>query len=266
MHNIQVDQSHCVRCGQCVLSCPSRLFVQSTPHVSPILVSDANDRCIACNHCVSICPVGVIAIDEIDQTMCPVMPKESMPRFEHFATLARMRRSIRNYRDKPVERAKIQQIMDVVRWAPSAKNVQPVRWIVANHRSLVVELVELVIQWMKSKPECESIVNAWDNGIDIIARGAPCIVVAYSDNEQSWGQIDSTIAVTTLDLCATAMRLGSCWAGYFVRAAQSDPAIAQRLGLNKSQSVQAALLLGYASEESYSRVPWRKELDVHWLE
>ena len=266
MHLIHIDTTHCVRCNQCVAACPSRLIVQETPQSYPRRVADADERCIACMHCTAICPVGVIAIDEIDRKMCQPVPKESMPRFEHIATLARTRRSIRNYSAKPVEKAKLEQVLDVVRWAPTAKNGLPVRWVVANRRELIAELAGMIVEWMRNIPECRPAVDAWDRGVDMVTRGAPCLIVAYTEKDALWPAMDATIAVETLDLCATAMRLGCCWAGYFILAAQSDRKIAKRLGLTDSQTVQAALMLGYPANESYTRIPWRKELDIRWLE
>lgn len=266
MHNIQIDKSHCVKCGQCVITCPGRLFSQENSQEFPKTIPNASELCIGCNHCVAACPVGVIAIDEIDQAACQPISKEGIPRFEHISTLVRMRRSIRNYSDRPLEQSKLEQIFDVIRWAPSAKNGLPVRWIVVNSRKAVNEIASLVIDWMRPQESCRSLLEAWDGGVDPITRGAPCLAIAYTGEDAMWPVVDATIAVETLDLCLAAMRLGSCWAGYFVRAAQNDKKIPEHLGLDATQKIQGALFLGYPGNEAYQRVPFRKELDIRWIQ
>lgn len=266
MRNIQIDKAHCIKCGQCVLTCPGALFIQESPQDFPQTVEKAGEWCIGCAHCVASCPVGVIAIDEIDQAACQTISKDGIPRFEHIANLVRMRRSIRNYSEQPLERSKLEQVLDVVRWAPTARNGLSVRWLVADNRETVMELASLVIEWMRPIDSFKIIVEEWDRGEDRIMRGAPALVIAYTDTDALWPVVDSTIAVETLDLCATAMRLGCCWAGYFVLAAQNfKEKINERLGLSEAQTVQGALMLGYPGNEAYQRIPWRKELDLRWL-
>ena len=91
------------------------------------------------------------------------------------------------------------------------------------------------------------------------------MVIAYTGADAIFPEVDCTIAVETLDLCAAAMQLGSCWAGYFMRAAQMDRTLQKWLGLKKGEKVQAALLLGYPSLEVYKRIPFRKELEIQWI-
>jgi nitroreductase len=176
-----------------------------------------------------------------------------------------MRRSIRQYDTKPLDEKVIAQLMDIVRWAPTARNGLPVKWIVVNGREKVHELAGLIVEWLRPIKGMESLAEAWDGGGDPILRGAPCLVVAYTEESALWPIVDTAIAVETLDLCATAMRLGSCWAGYFVRAAQSEPAINRWLGLTEKQTVHGGLMIGHINNEVYRRIPHRPELDLRWI-
>ncbi len=262
---IVVDKYLCVRCGQCVLTCPSRLFVRETSKDYPSVVSGAAEICISCNHCVAACPVGAISIGGIGAKACESFVKESIPRFDHIATLARMRRSIRRFASKPLDEKVIAQLMDVVRWAPSAKNGLPIRWVVVQGTEKVHELAGLVIDWMRTVKGLESVVAAWDGGYDPVLREAPCLIIGYTEKSALWPEVDTAIAIETLDLCAAAMRLGSCWAGFFIRAAQSDPAINRWLGLTDKQTVHGGLMIGHINNEVYQRVPYRPELDLRWI-
>ncbi|MGL4595822.1 MAG: nitroreductase family protein [Thermoguttaceae bacterium] len=258
-----IDQQSCVRCGQCIITCPRGIFFrtnnQSTPEIKE------NGGCIGCYHCVVSCPVGAISVNSVNTALCPSIPKESVPRFEHIATLARMRRSVRNYAEKSVEPRLLVQLLDVIRWTPTARNMLPIKWIVVNEKEKMKELSDLVMNWITTLPKTEEMVDAWKNGKDPIFHNAPVLVVAYTDETAIWPEIDATIAITTLDYCATAKRLGTCWAGFFIRAAQKDPAVKKLLGLDATQTVQAALMIGYIGQEAYQKIPHRPELDIRWI-
>ena len=264
--SIQLDRYQCARCGQCVLACPGQLFLRKNHSECPVIIPNAAELCIRCGHCVAGCPVGAISVGSLGVDACQTVPRESIPRFEHISTLVRMRRSIRRFDEKPLEIAKLESLLDVVRWAPSARNEQPLKWIVVRHREKMVELGSLIANAMRGKEHYTRQVEAWDDGNDMILRGAPTLAIAYTDSDAIFPEVDCTIAMETLDLCAAAMRLGSCWAGYFIRAAQEHPAINGWLGLKKTEKVQAALLLGYPGQEVYKRIPFRKELEIKWIQ
>ena len=110
--------------------------------------------------------------------------------------------------------------------------------------------------------------EVWDSGGDPIFRGAPCVIGTYThDATAHWSPMDATIAVETLDLCASAMRLGTCWAGLFVRAAQSSEkdTINKWLGLNEGETIHGGLMIGHIGEETYQRIPHRPEAPKIWI-
>ena len=265
MKKIVIDKYVCVRCGQCVLTCPSRLYIRESAKDYPSVVDSADEVCISCNHCVAACPVGAICINGIGTKECQPFSKATIPRFDHIATLVRMRRSIRRYDSKPLDEKTIAQLMDIVRWAPSAKNGLPVKWIVVSGHEKVRELAGLIIDWMRTVKGLESLVAAWDAGVDPVLRGAPCLIAAYTEDSALWPAVDTAIAIETLNLCATAMRLGSCWAGFFIRAAQNEPTINRYLGLTDKQTVHGGLMVGHINDEVYQRIPHRPELDLRWI-
>ena len=265
MREIVIDKHLCTRCGQCAQACPSRLLHKKTASEYPAVVDHAGDSCIACHHCITICPSAAISVDGINSDQCEPLDKNAIPRFESIDTLVRMRRSIRRYTDEPLEKRVIEQLLNVVRWAPSAKNGLPVKWIVINDREKVKELAGLVVQWLATRLGMEKMSEAWSSGMDPIFRGAPCVILAYTDQTAIWPVVDTTIAVETLDLCVTAMRLGSCWAGFFVQAAQHDPNTKSWLGLDSTEIAQGALMIGHIAEEVYHKIPHRPELQVRWM-
>jgi nitroreductase len=194
--------------------------------------------------------------------------KTAAIRFEHLAHLIRKRRSIRRYSDKPLDDRVIEQLLDVVRWAPTAKNGLPLKWVIINSADRVRQLAGMVMDWIKQQPNSERMVEAWHSGNDPIFRGASCVIGAYTDDTTAhWSTYDTIIAVETLELCASAMRLGTCWAGIFVRAAQSTEKnrFNQWLGLSETETIYGGLMLGHIGEETYRRIPYRPEAPKIWI-
>lgn len=262
---IEFERDGCVRCGRCAAACPGRLIVQKTPMDYPETVDEAGERCISCNHCVAVCPSNAVTVAEIKGSQCDPIRDDSLPRFDQVAALVRSRRSIRRYDDSPLDEREIERLLNVARWAPSAKNGLPVRWLVVNGREKVVELEAIVMEWFATLHGMQEMIDAWKNGDEPIFRGAPCVIAAYTEPPAIWPEVDATIAVETLDLCVAAMRLGSCWAGFFIQAAKKYPKINQWLGLKPTDCIQAGLMIGRIGNEDYRKIPYRPDVSIHWV-
>ena len=65
-----------------------------------------------------------------------------------------MRRSIRKYIDKPVEEAKITQILESARLAPSGNNTQPWHYIIVRSEEMRQKVMEASHnqKWMMTAP------------------------------------------------------------------------------------------------------------------
>ncbi|MCL2348738.1 MAG: nitroreductase family protein [Planctomycetaceae bacterium] len=261
---IRVDSDLCMHCGNCIPSCGmSLLLSQANGIPAPIVAAD--DFCIKCGHCVAACETGAISVDEITPMTSPLVNDVTLPTFGQLNALVRVRRSIRHYKKEPVEQQKLERLLDMVRWAPSARNLLPVKWLVVNDPNVVNELAGMVIDWLRPQDVMRHLVKNWDAGHDMILRGAPCLIVACTEADAMWGDIDATIAIEMLELGANALQLGTCWAGYFIRASQNESKICKRLGLKPTQKVRAALMIGEISDEHYHRTPFRKAIDVTWV-
>ena len=166
-----------------------------------------------------------------------------------------------------------EKLIRVACYAPSGHNLQPVRWLVIREAAEVSRLVDLVIDWMKSELEKKSplsqmlhmdrLVASREAGEDRICRGAPHVIVAYADKNDRTAPVACTIALTYLELAASAMGLGACWGGYFNAAANMWPDLFKALKLPEGQAVYGAMMVG-RPKFKYHRIPYRKEPSVIW--
>lgn len=261
---IKVDLAKCNKDGLCVAECPSGAL-EADADGGPFAADPA--VCNACGHCVAVCPNGALTNVRVAAVggAGGVSPNVgSWPAPAVVDGLLRGRRSIRAYEDKPVSREMFAQLIDVARFAPTASNVQEVRWIVAADPRKVRELAGLTAAWFAGNGTRPKYSAMWERGRDYFLRGAPALVVAYAPDGAPFGAADCAIALTFLELAAVSRGLGTCWAGLLTFAANGDPALRQALGVPDGHTVQGGLMLGYPKAR-FIGVPPRNPAVVHWL-
>lgn len=272
MELFQIDQKTCNKDGICAAVCPSRIIGFQKGEY-PRLVPGGQVACIQCGHCVAVCPTGSLDHEAMTAAACPqVQPDYSLSaeQTEHFL---RNRRSIRAYKEKVVDKALIERLIHIARYAPSGRNTQGVQWLVLGQSDEIRRIAGSVANWMRwiidNDPETAASMHLdktlahWEKGIDIIFRGAPVVIVAHAEEENPRAQTTCTIALTYLELAATGLGLGCCWAGYFMKAADEYPPLVQVLALPEGHRCYGAMMVGYPKYK-YHRLPLRNEPTITW--
>jgi len=146
------------------------------------------------------------------------------------------RRSIRAYKDQPVEEAKLLAVLEAGRLAPSASNRQEWRYVVVRDAAMRAKLAEA------------------SNGQKFVAE-APVVLVACArtdGHKMTCGEpcypIDVAISLDHITLRAAEEGLGTCWIGAF-----SQPAVKKLLGVPDDIRVVALMPLGYPAGEPAGR-------------
>ncbi len=271
MNLINVDQELCTQDGHCVAECPARiiLMIDETPTVP----ADVEDSCIDCGHCVAVCPSAALTLKDLGPEECLPVEKSLLLSEKHVEHVLRSRRSIRTFKNKPVERELLQKVIDIARFAPTASNRQPVHWMVLQQEIDVKKVITLVVDWMKyvitADPELaadrnfEKIVEAQEAGIDRICRGAQHLVFCYADKTLPSAETDCAIAMTYLELTLPAFGLGDCWGGYVNYASKWWPPLKKYLNIPEETDVFAVAMVGYPKYR-YHRMPKRNPALIQW--
>ncbi len=273
MDAFSVDSARCRKDGICAAVCPMRL-IRGGVGEYPDMDDGAEQRCFSCGQCMAFCPAQACAAPGLSVEECRMLRRDFLPQPDQVEELVFSRRSIRNYREEPLPRALLQRLLDTVRYAPSARNLQNLRWIVFTSREQVVELVRLTLAWLGDLPRTDPVLaralrpedfhQAWDKGIDLITRGAPQLVLAVAA-KNDWGSSDAAIALTYLEILAHAHRAGCCWGGYLCRAFEHPAGGELRvfLGLADREKVYGAQMIGYPRYAAFSR-PSRIPPRINW--
>lgn len=255
-----IDTAACKRDHVCVHICPFGI-VGTGPDGYPMPNPGMQDQCINCGHCMASCPHGALHLATMPQGE-PIRPERTITP-EQAAQFLMTRRSIRRYQDKVVPRPVLQRVLDMARWAPTAKNVQPVEYLVIERPAETRRLAGLAVEWMRQTGQFPRLVAAWEKGADAVLRSAPHVVIAHAPAVGYKPTVDCTIALTYLDLAANAVGLGCCWAGILMWAIEEHRPLADALQLPAGHQACGALMLGYP-QFRYARIPQRNPAKVTW--
>ena len=157
----------------------------------------------------------------------------------------RDRRSIRKYKDTPVEQAIIEQVLETARLAPSWKNQQCWRFLVLTDADRRAQLLEA---FPDDNPGKKAIALA---PVVIVVCGNP----AESDVENGIDYFVADVAIAFEHLClaAHALGLGTCWMGWY-----DEQRIKNSLGIPDDIRIVGITPLGYPDQEPKPRP--RKQL------
>lgn len=148
----------------------------------------------------------------------------------NFLDIAKTRYSVRSYKDKRVEKEKLEQILEAAHVAPTAANLQPVRLLVVQEKERLDKISEAA--------------NIYS---------APLAIIVCSDHSIAWKRpfdnkqttdIDASIVTDHMMLEATELGLGTVWVCYF-----KPDIIKKEFELPDTLEPVNILVIGYSDEE-----------------
>jgi nitroreductase/NAD-dependent dihydropyrimidine dehydrogenase PreA subunit len=272
MITIEVDKKTCKGDGRCVEICPVQILTMNKQGV-PEFIPGGEELCINCGHCFAFCPPGSIRLSGVGVEQAMRFDPAALPNPQQVELFLKARRSIRLYKDDPISKESVEKLLDIARYAPSGINLQPVKWAVVLGKDKVSELSQAVVKWMDElvqakSPMAESfrlyrLVEAWNNGKDLICRGAPCVIIAYGIKDDPIAAQSCIISGTYLELAAFGLGFGACWAGYVSMAINQSADVRRCAGIPSRGQAGAAMMVGYA-RYCYSRIPARNPTHIKW--
>lgn len=144
------------------------------------------------------------------------------------------RRTIRRFKQTPIDSETLKDLINVARVAPSAANLQPCEYIVVDETPLLEEVFK-TLRWAGY----------------ITPRGNPppgerpvaYIIVLSNENKGNLGTHDAAAAIENMIILAWAKGIGSCWIGSIEREK-----LGEILGVPSYCKIDSVLALGYPLE------------------
>lgn len=269
MPKIIIDEKLCNRCNTCVTVCPVKIIEKKDSGV-PVISEERKDYCLNCGHCEAFCRQNALTFDFLVKEKTVITPKDCLIDSQNLALYMKKRRSIRHFSSKTVDKELIAQVIDVARYAPSANNAQPVKWLVIHDSSEVKRIAGLTVDWMRTIQNTPHLLDdylspvifMWDKGVDLISNNSPHLLFAHVPVESD--STDAIIAMTHFDIAAPSFGLGTCWVGYIKMALDAYKPLQDALFIPEGRKTVCPMLFGYSSLEAAS-IPRRNPIDIKWI-
>jgi nitroreductase/NAD-dependent dihydropyrimidine dehydrogenase PreA subunit len=291
MEIIRIDEDKCTLCGLCIPVCVRRILQEGEGAVK---ITDQS-RCILCGHCIAVCPENAPQLPSLDAEEFEPAPRPAdLPSPEQLMTFFRSRRSVRIFRADPVERAKLDMVIQAGRYAPTGGNRQPLHYVVVRTpeklrairtqaiNALLAQGARIEKAFKASREHGEPVPEKYQNrdvyvglwrdmsellqkGIDRLFFNAPALIVCHVDLAASVTPIaDAGLAAMQMALMVHALGLGSCFCGFLVFAMEESPDLREALGVPHNHSAPLSFMVGYP-DVHFLKLVSRNPARVSWL-
>ena len=164
------------------------------------------------------------------------------------------RRSTRSYSSAPVEKEKLEKIIEAGRYAPSGGNNQTNHFIVVQNPEVLKKLAELAQNAFAKMEVIEQTYSSLKSSIMQSKKGgyifyyhAPVLIIVANQKNYSNNIADCAVAVENMMIAANSLDLGSCWINqiHWLTEEPSMLKYLQELGLKENERVYSSMIIGY---------------------
>ncbi|NQT12857.1 MAG: nitroreductase family protein [Planctomycetes bacterium] len=273
---IRINENKCTGCGLCVSVCKD------------FGIEIANDKvkvnnhpifgCIGCGHCMAICPSGAIKI--FGRTLSPddlfdLPDKVNSATYEDMQFLLQRRRSIREFKETPVDNDLTKKILDAAQTAPMGLPPSDVNVLVMNSKDKVrafagdfcsyLESMKWLVSdwflllmrpfWGKAndemfrtfiKPTLHIFTVNMRNGINLVTYDAPLAMYFYGSPYTD--PADPIVAATYAMIAAETLGLGTCMIGSvhpFIQKGRKAKEFRETQGIRFASQEGLFVIFGY---------------------
>lgn len=238
---IVIDEIKCSGCGLCVSVCKD--YGLQIVNKKVAVTENPFFGCIGCGHCMAICTTGAIEIHGRElspEDLFQLPKKESTANYDQLLNLLKIRRSIREFKDKPVEKETIDKIIDAAKTAPMGIPPSDVHVLILDTKEKVrnfsLDFCSYLesIQWFVSKwfvaimrpfwgksndemikrfvrPLFQIYIGSMKKGENLVTYDAPLAMYFYGSPYTD--PADPLIAATYAMIAGESLGLGTCMLG-----------------------------------------------------
>jgi len=303
---MRVDHEKCTQCGLCLKNCPFRAWEWDEGGYPAMKEEYA---CFSCYNCKVACPSDAISIVEPYHVTdgfwktdsyplpakVPLEPKDENGNLTEWNAIEKAvltRRSVRNFKDKPVPESLIQRVLEAGRFAPTAGNCQPWKFVVITDKTLLKEIDEEAKKGIKLlynmylndetvKNLAVVVEQGFSGGFDprpvyggmgcigmndelAISFNAPVVILILGDSRAPSMELNIGLCGQNMNLVANSLGIKAFWNGFFTMGVDGNPAFKRKFGIKKYWRIVASLCMGYPAFKQEGIVP-REYRPVTWF-
>ena len=273
---ISIDLQKCNGCGICVDVCKDFSLKMQDGKVVP--ADNPKFGCMACGHCMAICPKEAITIEGrflSTADLFPLPDKSGKASYDALLNLFQRRRSIREFKDQPVEEEMLRKIIDAASTAPMGIPPSDVSVIVLNNkekvRQFTVDFCTYLesLKWMVSrwflivarpfwgkenvqmlrefiKPMMNCFIDSMKQGTNLVTYDAPAALYFYGSPFTD--PADPVVAATYAMTAAESLGLGTCMLGGihpFIQNGKAAKKLREKYGIRFKSREGLFVIIGY---------------------
>jgi len=287
---ITIDNTLCKKCNVCVEICPNGIF--RTDNNLTSVKSERIELCFICGQCMAACSEKAIQVLGLDYNKDFFDLPETI---NSFNALIQSRRSVRAFKDTPIPKDMLEQIVNAISFAPPSFPPLKTEIVVVQDKQLIKKslpyminmyddllkglkkpLIKLIIRRKAGPEKFQMIQNHifpmftiklpfMKNGTeDAITRNAQGMILFHADKQSDNHKTDIFIAIGYALLKAHSLGLGATAIDLIPPAIEKTPYLKQLFQIPEENEVVASMILGYPKYK-YKRAIQRQLKSITWI-
>jgi NAD-dependent dihydropyrimidine dehydrogenase PreA subunit/nitroreductase len=287
---IAIDQNLCQKCKACIEMCPNGIF-QTENNITSVR-SERIDLCFICGQCMAACPEKAIQVAGLDYNKDFFDLPEAINSFD---ALIQTRRSVRAFKDIPVPKDLLEQVVNAITFAPPSFPPLKIEITVVQDKQLIrkamphmINLYEKLMKGLKN-PVVRYVIQrrigseklrVIQNHIvpmfniklpymkkgteDAITRNAQAMILFHANKQSDNYATDIFIALGYALLKAHTLGIGATAIDLIPPAIERTPYLRQMFQIPEENEVVASIILGYPKFK-YKRAIKRHLKSITWI-
>ena len=265
--SIAIDNPTCTKCGKCVNVCPAHIFGKDKTEKT--IRAQYVETCIKCGHCVASCPTASVSHSAFPPGKIHAVDRKLLPTPEQVMLLCKLRRSNRAFASQPVSQEKLDMILEAAHRAPTASNLQQVRFTLVTNPAVLKQIGNLTIEIFSSLvkkietpglksfvkmmlpeiygflPRFKKLKDEQLQGDDPILHHATALILIHTPEGSRFGCQDANLAYQNGSLMAESLGVAQFYTGFLCTAITQDKKrrFNNLLGINGTIQAGMALAL-----------------------
>ena len=271
LHRVNLET--CNGDGICADVCPENALELVDEKAAT--VDDRAEHCIMCGQCVAVCPTESLQMPDLPAEGFRDLARRPFG-YDEFLDFLRLRRSVRVFKDRPVEREVIEKILEAAATAPMGMPPHSTEVVVIDRREeldfLLEQLVEDYAKMAKafSNPIGRAIIRlsagAEDyavlknyivdlaryaneayrrDGTDRYMYRAPVLMLFHGNRRAMSYEENAHLICNYAMMAAVSLGLGTTIIGLIPPIVDRSKVLRERFGISKHNKVCTSLILGY---------------------
>ncbi len=271
--NFQINQQLCIKCKHCIEVCPVNL-IETNQKNEVQFIAKRTTICIGCGQCMAVCSTQAITANDLSYDDDFIDLQKQEIDYDNFMSFLASRRSVRNFKKKPLSVELINKILDSLAFAPFGASPEKMEITVINNRQtietalpLIENFLDNIIKWVdnplislviKKKKGAETFntiknhlypIAKFDNYKlkygDRITRGAPAIFIFHAPKDAEEHTNNALIYATYVMLAAHSLGLGASMIGIVPAAINKVVKVRTVFKIPPNHDAVMSVIVGY---------------------